>query len=324
MQIYDKISIIKKKINIPRKENSEVFLFMQEKEFFSVFNIFNISKADSLRFRKIVIDVMSEACQINENEAYDGIGTLAEKQMHAAIKRFICPDVNKHEIKIDGSAGCIKKAQVEEDNSGKSAKSRRFVADILDGNIIYEIQTGSFAPLRDKIQWILDNTTYNIAVIHPIAETKWISYINEKSGNIENRKKSPIKGKFTDIAPELYYFRDFISSPRFSLIILMMEAEQYKKNIAKSSRGRPKYRKYELIPISLLQAYVFKSKEDYQLFIPKALPEPFTVKEYSRASKIHGINAYSIVKTLCHIGLLQTDGKIGRAIAYKKSKKEEN
>ncbi len=122
----------------------------------------------------------------------------------------------------------------------------------------------------------------------------------------------------------LYYFRDLISSPRFSLIILMMEAEQYKKNIAKGSRGRTKYRKYELIPISLRQAYVFKSKNDYQLFIPKDLSERFTVKEYSRASKIHGINAYSIVKTLCHIGLLAADGKIGRAIAYKKSKKEEN
>lgn len=281
-------------------------------------SIFEISSADTLRFRRIVIDVMSEACQLSDDDEYNGIGRLAEKQMHAAIKRFICPDESKHEILIDGSVGC-KKSDTEEE-SDKKTKKRRFVADILDGNTIYEIQTGGFSPLRDKIQWILDNTSYNITVIHPIAETKWVSLINTKTGNVENRKKSPVKGKITDIAPELYFFRDFISSPRFSLVILMMEAEQYKKNIQKDGRKRPRYRKYELIPISLLRAYLFRDVSDYSLFIPDDLEEPFCVKNYSARSGIHGIDAYSIVKTLCHLGLLEPAGTLGRAAAYKRKK----
>ena len=281
-------------------------------------SIFEISSADTLRFRRIVIDVMSEACQLSDDDEYNGIGRLAEKQMHAAIKRFICPDESKHEILIDGSVGC-KKSDTEAE-SDKKTKKRRFVADILDGNTIYEIQTGGFSPLRDKIQWILDNTSYNITVIHPIAETKWVSLINTKTGNVENRKKSPVKGKITDIAPELYFFRDFISSPRFSLVILMMEAEQYKKNIQKDGRKRPRYRKYELIPISLLRAYLFRDVSDYSLFIPDDLEEPFCVKNYSARSGIHGIDAYSIVKTLCHLGLLEPAGTLGRAAAYKRKK----
>ena len=281
-------------------------------------SIFEISSRDTLRFRRIVIDVMSEACELSDEDEYEGIGRLAEKQMHAAIKRFICPDESKHEILIDGSAGC-KKSEVEEE-SGKKTKKRRFVADVLDGNNIYEIQTGGFSPLKDKIQWILDNTSYNITVIHPIAETKWVSLINTKTGNVENRKKSPVKGRITDIAPELYFFRDFISSPRFSLVILMMEAEQYKKNIQKDGRKRPRYKKYELIPISLLRAYVFKGVSDYSLFIPDDLEEPFCVKNYSAKSGIHGMDAYSIVKTLCHIGLLESAGTLGRAAAYKRKK----
>ncbi|MBQ9749877.1 MAG: hypothetical protein IJV87_04745 [Clostridia bacterium] len=284
-------------------------------------SIFEISSADTMRFRRIVIDVMSEACQLSaEDDEYGGIGTLGEKQMHAAIKRFICTDETKHEILIDGSVGCKKTTNEEE--SGKKGKKRRFVADILDGNTIYEIQTGGFSPLRDKIQWILDNTTYNITVIHPIAETKWVSLINTKTGNVENRKKSHIKGKITDIASELYFFRDFISSPRFSLVILMMEAEQYKKNIQKDGRKRPRYRKYELIPISLLRAYVFRNASDYSLFIPNDLEEPFCVKNYSAKSGIHGIDAYSIVKTLCHLGLLEESGTLGRAVAYKRKNAE--
>ncbi len=288
---------------------------MQHKENLSVFDI---STSDTARFRRIVIDVMTEACQIPvDDEEYDGIGTLGEKQMHAAIKRFICPDESRHEILIDGSAGCIKK-ESDGENGSTGAKKRRFVADILDENTIYEIQTGGFSPLRQKIQWILDNTTYNLMLIHPIAETKWVNFINTKSGEIEKRQKSRQKGKFTDIAPELYFLRDFIASPRFSLVILMMEAEQYKKNIQKDGRRRPKYKKYELIPVSLLRAYIFKSVEDYGLFIPEDLPERFCVKEYSSKSGIRGIDAYSIVKTLCHIGLLEPDGNLGRAAAYKR------
>ena len=112
-------------------------------------SVFEISHADTLRFRRIVMDVMSLACKI-EDEQYDGIGTLGEKQMHAAIKRFICADESKHEIKLDKPR----------DNADGKAKARRFVADILDGKTVYEIQTGSFAPLVKKIQWILDNTDY--------------------------------------------------------------------------------------------------------------------------------------------------------------------
>ena len=113
---------------------------------------FSLSATDSSRFRKIVLDVLSEACKITDEE-YGGIGTLGEKQMHAAIKRFICPDEACHEVKIDGSALCISSVGDGEDNK---KKKRRFVADVLMGDTIFEIQTGAFSPLREKIEWILN------------------------------------------------------------------------------------------------------------------------------------------------------------------------
>ena len=270
---------------------------------------FSLSATDSSRFRKIVLDVLSEACKITDEE-YGGIGTLGEKQMHAAIKRFICPDETCHEVKIDGSPLCIDRGDGDNKN-----KTRRFVANVMKDGIIYEIQTGSFAPLREKIKWILENTTYKIIVIHPIAETKWLNYINS-NGDIEKRTKSPKKGSFKDIAGEVYYFQEFIENPRFSLVLLMMEAEQYKKNSVTSSKKRPKYEKYELIPISLLSAQIFKSTQDYKIFIPDALPKKFTTKNYSTLTKIRGRDAYSIVKTLTYLGLFEEAGKIGRATAY--------
>ena len=254
------------------------FLFMQENQNFLDFKI---SDADKSRFRRIVLDVMTEA--ISADDSYDGIGRLGEKQMHAAIKRFICPDTSCHEIKIDGSIGCNTKNPPEDaDKKASKPKTRKFVADVLDGNTIYEIQTGSFAPLREKIRWILDNTSYNVVLIHPIAETKWISTIS-RDGKIGQRKKSPKKESLRDIGGELYFISEFLSSPRFSLVILTLEAEQYKKNTAAEGK-RPRYKKYELIPISLLRAHIFRSLDDYRIFIPNDLPEHFTVKEIGRAS----------------------------------------
>ena len=141
----------------------------------------------------------------------------------------------------------------------------------------------------------------------------------DSKNDIEKRYRSPIKGKVSDIACELYAIKDFLNSPRFSLVILMMEAEQYMKNTAKCSRARPKYKKYELIPVNLLSATVFSNVEDIKSIIPDSLEGDFTVKQFSAASKIRGMDAYSAVHTFCDLGLLETAGKSGRSNLYRKT-----
>ena len=271
---------------------------------------FKLSQSDTMRFRSIVIDIMSEAASIDETTETGGIGTLGEKQMHAAIKSFICPDKSCHEVMLDH----------EESNGDgeKKTKRRRFVADILKDGTVYEIQTGRLAPLHDKIAWILENTDYNITVVHPIAETKWVNIL-DKNNEIEKRYRSRVKGKISDMACELYSITDFAASPRFSLVLLLIEAEQYMKNTAKTPRSRPKFKKYELIPTNLLSAAIFSNLDDYKCFIPDSLNGEFTVKQYSNESKIRGMAAYSAVHSLCSMGLLENCGKIGRAATYRKT-----
>lgn len=273
---------------------------------------FELSERDTRRFRKIILDNLMKSASLDAalNDEYDGIGRLGEKQMHSALKTFICPDESKHEIKIQGSPLYIPKNE-------ENTKNRKYVADILDSDTIYEIQTGGFSPLREKIEWILENTSYRVVVIHPIAQTKWVSKIGD-DGKISGRRKSSRHGRVEDIAGELYFFRSFLNSPRFSLMIVMMEAEQYVKP---QKRGR-RLQKYELIPMSLLGAYLFKSKEDYGYFLPSSLPEIFTVKDYTEHTKIYRMDAYSIVKTLCELDLVEECGSIGHAKAYRRKSPE--
>ena len=268
-------------------------------------NMICFSKNDIAKFRKITLDVLEKSLSLNDEEC--GIGTLAEKQMHAVIKKFICGDESKHEVKIQGSHGYI--------NNPNETKNRKFVADILDGNTIFEIQTGSFRPLADKIKWILDNTTYSIVLVHPLPEILHISYIND-DGKIGERKKSPASKKISAILSEIYYLREVISSDRLKIVGLMIEADSYKKKQAVGKK-RTKVRKYEMIPSSLRSAYVFSRPDDYKIFLPESLPEAFTTAQFSSATKIRGIDAYSAVKVLVTLGLIDEHGYIGRAKAYK-------
>ena len=59
----------------------------------------------------------------------NGIGTLGEKTLHAALKAYYEPDAESHEIKIG-----------------------RYIADIVGENGIIEIQTQSFDKLRKKLE----------------------------------------------------------------------------------------------------------------------------------------------------------------------------
>ena len=139
------------------------------------------------------------------------------------------------------------------------------------------------------------------------------------SDHVEMRVyRSPLRGKLTDIAPELYAFKDFVSTPRFSLVILFMEAEQYIKTATKG-RSRPRYKKYELIPVNLLRAQVFKSLDDYKTFVPDTLDGEFTVKDFGAKTKIRGRDAYLTIYSLRDLGLIEECGKIGRAKSFKKT-----
>lgn len=266
-------------------------------------NIYRFTDAENSRFRKIILDVMMNACD-PDADANDGIGTLGEKQMHAAIKRFICNDSSKHEVKIQNSEYYI----------GVEDKKRKFVADILDGNVIYEIQTGSFAPLTQKIRWILDNTSYNVSLIHPMPQELYIRYI-ENDGSISSRRRSPRSQSLKSIIPELYYIKDFLNSDRFSLTLVMMEAEQYRK---RSNGKRKKTTKYETIPSSLICAHLFGCSSDYTVFMPNDLPSEFTVRQFSQKSGIYGLDAYSYIKLMCELGYAEECGMSGRAKCYRK------
>ena len=98
-----------------------------------------------------------EAMRIRPNLGDAGIGTLAEKCMHAVIKQYLCADVACHEVKVPNT---------------------RFVSDVRIGREVFEVQTGAFYPMKKKIDYYLTQTDYTVTVVHPIAAERWMSWVD--------------------------------------------------------------------------------------------------------------------------------------------------
>lgn len=247
-----------------------------------------------------------------QNDYRGGIGTLAEKRMHRVFKRLITDDESKMEVRISSTLP---------EMNDTSNKMPRFIADILFNDEIIEIQTGSFFPLQKKLDWCIHHTPYHLTCIHPIAARRTLAWIDPINGTVGKLHRVPRREDARAIAPELYWIRSILTNPasrkRFRLVLPLLEVQDYKWLDGYSEDGKRGATRYERIPISLLETIVLSEPEDYaRIFLPDALPAPFTAAEYAKITHIRGRTTYSTLHLLCEMGILHPEGKRGRSITY--------
>ncbi len=282
----------------------------------NILNDYSVGESVKSRFRDACAEVLKNIdseCQpaVNGNVNVivngNGIGTLNEKRLHAVIKRFISPDITRHEIKI---------AELSE-KSGASG----YVADILtaEGDI-YEVQTGSLFPLRGKLLWYLENTDLCVSVVYPVPYITWLCWIDPESGKIGGKRRSPKRGGLADISRELYWIREFIGKRRFGLQILFINMEEYRIQNGWDKTGKRGSERYERIPVGLEGIAYLNDAEDYKVFLPENLPAEFTASQYAKATGIRGKSTYSTLKILCGLGLAERTGeKKAKSVIYRKA-----
>ncbi len=234
-----------------------------------------------------------DALRANHAQGENGIGTMQEKRLHAIIKHYLCEDETLHEVGIAGT---------------------RYVADIRMGDAIYEVQTGAFAPMRQKIAYYLEHTGCTVTVVHPISVIKWVSWVDAENATVSPRRRAP-KERAEDLLPELYCLREHLQNPRLRFRLLLLETQDF-RILSKGKNRKRGAARYERLPISLVEELDFCSPRDFCRFIPQELPEHFTVKEFAGLTKLRGVDAYSAVRVLCALGLFQEGDAIGRSMGF--------
>ncbi|MBE6024087.1 MAG: hypothetical protein E7231_12965 [Cellulosilyticum sp.] len=236
------------------------------------------------------------ACQmvIGQSPQTNGIGTLKEKTVHAVLKNYYSPNVIYQEQRIEG-----------------------FVADIFTDEQIIEIQTRNFNTMRKKLETFLP--LYDVTIVYPIAATKWLSWINEETGEMTSKRKSPKRGHIYQIIPELYRIKSFLGHPNLHFMLTFLDIEEYRLLNGWNHTKKRGSTRHDGIPTKLVNEIYLHVPKDFTCFLPDTLPPIFTTKDFQKAAKITTSCATTGLHILYHIGVIERIGKQGRAYLYKRS-----
>lgn len=238
-------------------------------------------------------ELFRAACEeiVEKERAKNGIGTLQEKTMHAVMKRFYEPDHDHQEIRING-----------------------YVADIFRDNEIIEIQTRNFNAMRRKLDSFLEE--YPVTIVYPIIHTKWLYWIDESTGEISKKRKSPKTGTPFDAFYELYKIKPYLTHAKLQICLTLVDAKEYRLLNGWSADKKKGSTRYDRIPVRLVDEILLAKKEDYLYLIPEGLTEVFTAKDFARKAKIPLRYAQTGLNILREIGIIKKAGTQGRAYLY--------
>lgn len=225
----------------------------------------------------------------------NGIGTLSEKTMHAVLKNYYEPDIEKQEIKIGN-----------------------YVADIFTGTEIMEIQTRQLNKLRNKLTAFAEK--YPVTIVHPVPGKKWVYWVDQDTGEISKGRVSPKHGSVFDAFYELYKIKPFLVKKGITVRIPVLTVEEYKYLNGWSYDKKRGASRMDRIPLQMEAEIVLKETADYAALIPDELPDGFTCKEFAQYTGIRTDTARKVVHILCFVGAVHQSGKDGRAYVYERNR----
>ena len=226
-----------------------------------------------------------------------GIGTQSERLVHSTLKYYLEPDDSCHEIRI-GS----------------------YVADIFQketGQII-EIQTKGFDRLRGKIAAFVEE--FPVTVVHPIVREKYLCWVNPETGEVISRRRSPRRGRPTDILPEIYRLPSLQNHPNLSFMALMMDVEEYRLLDGWNRDKKRGSHRMERLPLAIGEMITLRNPEDFAALLPE-LPEQFTRKELAAATRLSPSATGYAVRVWERAGSICMMGKQGRQYLYQRGVK---
>ena len=220
------------------------------------------------------------------------IGTLNEGLLHAQVKAWYRRPGDQFETPVDG-----------------------YVIDIVRGDRLIEIQTGGFAPLRRKLDQLLDN--HHVRLVAPVPLTRQIVRLSP-TGDVLSSRRSPLRGRPQDIFARLVSIPALLAHPRFELELLLTHEQEHRRH----EPGRA-YRRHGWVIVgrslvSVEQTLLLETPEHATALLPP-VPDLFDTAELAAAEQCTRRLAQQITYCLRAMGTLQPHGRRGRATVYRRN-----
>ena len=225
------------------------------------------------------------------------ISTLNEKPLHEALKRWYAQPGDLFEVSVD-----------------------RFVADIVRGDLLIEIQTRNFSAIKRKLEKLLIN--HPVRLVYPIPREKWIVKLADDGNGPASRRRSPKRGAFEQVFYELVRLPELLEDPNFSMELLLIEEEEIRRYDGVRGWRRRGWVTEERRLLRVVDRRILNSPADMHAFIPATLAEPFSVNDLVKSTNINGRLAQKMVYCLRAMGCVAPVGKKANAILYARRRPE--
>ncbi len=220
------------------------------------------------------------------------IGTLAETDLHNALKRHYAGAQGEVEVRVG-----------------------RYWIDARRGDELIEIQTGGFSSMRPKLAWLLPD--YKVRLVHPIALERQLIWL-DADGVVERQRKSPKRGRAEDVFKQLVAFPELIDHPNLTLELAFTREVHTRAPVERLRRWDRGWTPVCRTLTALDSTRVFTDAADLALLLP-ALDQPFSNADLARAARLTQRLAAQMTYCLRRMGRLMQVGKRGRAILYEVS-----
>ena len=221
------------------------------------------------------------------------IGLLNEKALHASLKQWYAQPGDRFEVTVS-----------------------RFVIDIVRDDLLIEIQTGSFAPIKSKLTNLLQS--HQVRLIYPIVQEKWIVRSTTDDSHRVVRRRSPKRGRWEDLFWEVVSIPHLLSNHNFSLEALMIREEEARRYEGKRQWRRRGWCIEERRLLEVVDRRLFKDTADWRGLLPEGL-ESFTTTDLATATDTGGALAQRMVYCLRRARVIELIGRRGRANLYRVS-----
>ena len=221
------------------------------------------------------------------------IGELNERSLHRALKARYAVSGSVTEKAVDG-----------------------FVADVVIGNRIVEVHTGSFSPLKKKLPRLLER--HAVTLVYPIARDRYIVKVATDPEVPAKRRKSPKHGTVFQVFSALSSIPSLLSHPNLTLEIVMTVEEELRLISADGRRRRRGWVSLDRRLMEVVATHTIASMADLFAILDPGLPEHFTSNDVAKVMNSSRRLAGQAAFCFREGGVSEICGKRGNAFVYRR------
>lgn len=169
-----------------------------------------------------------------------------------------------------------------------------FVIDIRRGDLLIEIQTGSFAAMGRKLDHLLGS--YRILIVHPLAVATYLHRPGAKP------RRSPKRRSLYHLFDELVSIPTLLDHPHLAVEAVLVDVDAQQELDPSLRRRRGGWRTVDRRLREVHGQHHFASTGDLLQLVPDGLPREFTTADLASAAGIRRDQAQKMAYCLREAG----------------------